>query len=120
MAVSLVCNNTYLDSKNKKRQCGQVEPTMDPKTEKVYCPLCNNEILNINHFTKTTLKTLKQFKQKTTATFAVKCKSCGTEAQPIITNNIIVCPQCNKEHNHLSEPFKIMLQDKLKTVNKEV
>lgn len=120
MAVSLVCNNTHIDSKKKKKTCGQIEPFMDPKTEKIYCPLCNNEMLNVSHFMKVTMKTLKQFKQKVTDTFVVKCTNCGTEAQPKVLNDNIVCSQCDKVHNHLSEPFKIMLKDKLKTTNRDI
>jgi Zn finger protein HypA/HybF involved in hydrogenase expression len=120
MAVSLICNNTYIDDKKKKRTCGQVEVYMDPKTEKIYCPLCNNEMLNVSHFMKVTMKTLKQFRQKVTVAFGVKCLFCGSEAQPKIVKDDIVCPKCDKVHSHLSEPFKIMLKDKLKTTNRDV
>jgi Zn finger protein HypA/HybF involved in hydrogenase expression len=120
MAVSLICNNTYIDDKKKQKKCGIIEPYMDPKTEKIYCPLCNNEILNVTHFMKVTMKTLKQFRQKPTVAFGVKCQNCGKEAQPKVVNEDIVCPQCGKAHGHLSEPFKIMLRDKLKTANKDI
>ena len=121
MAVSLICPNTYIDAKTKKKKtCGQVEGYMDPKTDKVYCPLCDNEIPNVSHFTKTTMKTLKQFKQKVQVAFGVKCSHCHKEAQPVIINNEITCPHCKKEHNHLSEPFKIMLKTELKKVNKDI
>jgi Zn finger protein HypA/HybF involved in hydrogenase expression len=119
MPLALNCNNTYNDDKGKARRCGQVEPYMDPKTEQVFCPLCNQEMV-VTHFTKVTLKNLKQFRQKPTVPFGVKCQSCGKEAQPKIVNDDIVCPGCNKKHEHLSEPFKIMLKDKLKTTNKDV
>lgn len=120
MALSLFCNNTYTDAKNKQRKCGQMEPYMDPKTEKVYCSTCDTEILNINHFTKTTLKTLKQFRQKEPISFGVKCQNCGKEARPKAVNNDIVCPSCAKPHTHLSEAFKLMLKDALKTVGKDI
>ena len=120
MALSLNCAGTYTDEKGKVKRCGQMEPYMDPKTEKVYCCHCDTELLNISHFTKVTLKNLKQFRQKPTVPFAVKCQSCSKEAQPKIVNDVIVCPGCAKEHTHLSEPFKIMLKDKLRTTNKDV
>ena len=66
------------------------------------------------------MKTLKQFRQKITVPFGVKCQYCLFEAQPKIVNDNIVCPKCDKVHNHLSEPFKIMLKDKLKTTNRDV
>lgn len=120
MALSLFCNNTYKDDKGKEKKCGEMEPYMDPKTEKVYCSKCNNEMTNVTHFMKTTMKTLKQFRQKQAVPFGVKCKNCGKEAQPKIVADDIVCPGCNKPHTHLSEPFKMMLKDKLKTTNKDV
>ena len=120
MAVQAICNHTYIDDKKKERKCGQVEPYMDPKTEKVYCPSCNSEIPNITHFMKMTMKTLKQFRQKPQIPFGVKCQNCGKEAQPKVVKDDIVCPGCDKAHSHLSEPFKIMLKDKLKTANKEL
>lgn len=121
MAVSLVCMNKYLDEKTKKQKtCGQMEPYMDPKTEKIYCSLCDSEMTNVTHFMKVTMKTLKQFKQKLTVPFAVKCQNCGKEAQPKIAKDDVICPQCSKPHQHLSEPFKIMLKDKLRTANKEL
>lgn len=120
MPVTAVCNNSYIDDKTKKeKKCGEVEPYMDPKTGKVYCSKCDNE-MQISHFQKVTMKTLKQFRQKQMIPFAVKCQNCGKEAQPKIMGDDIVCPQCSKEHSHLSEPFKIMLKDKLKTANKEL
>jgi len=121
MAVSLICPNTFIDPKSKKKKtCGQVEGYMDPKTDKVYCPLCDNEILNVSHFMKITMKTLKQFRQKVQVAFGVKCQNCNKESQPILINDKIICPHCKKEHNHLSEPFKIMLKDKLKTVKRDI
>jgi Zn finger protein HypA/HybF involved in hydrogenase expression len=120
MALSLICNNTYTDANKKQRKCGQMEPYMDPKTEKVYCSRCDNEIPNVNHFTKTTMKTLKQFRQKQQIAFGVKCQNCGKEAQPKVAGNDIVCPTCGKPHSHLSEAFKLMLKDALKTANKDI
>src|ERR1700722_11261770 len=98
MALSLPCNNTYIDNQKRQRRCGSVEVYMDPKTEKVFCPLCHCEMPNINHFTKITLKNLKQFIPKSTATFVVKCQKCSIESQPILLNDIVVCSACKKPH----------------------
>ena len=101
--------------------CGQVmEPYIDPKTDKVYCSVCDKEINNVTHFAKVQMKTLKQFRQKKAVSFAVKCQSCGKEERPKIVGEDVVCPACKKSHDHLSEPFKIMLKDKLKTVAQDV
>lgn len=119
MPVSLICNNSYVDDKNKTKKCGQIDPYMDPKTEKVYCPNCDSELV-ASHFVKITLKNLKQFRQKQTAPFSVKCQNCSKESQPIVLNNDVVCPACNKKHEHLSEPFVIMLKIQLKPANKDI
>lgn len=112
MPFSTFCTN---------KGCGkQMEPYLDPKTDKVYCSLCDKELPNMTYFAKVQMKSLKQYKQKQAVVFGVKCQSCGKEAQPKVVGDDIVCPSCNKAHEHLSEPFKIMLRDKLKTVNKDV
>ena len=120
MAISIACPNTYLDHNNKQRSCGVMEPVMDPATSKVYCSLCGEELTNINHFQKTTMKAIKQFRIKSTASFSVKCQICQEDLQPKIVQDQVVCPACLRPHQHLSEPFKIMLKAELKTANKEI
>ena len=120
MAISLNCDNSYIDAAGKTKKCGMMQPYLDPKTEKVYCSTCNVEVLNVSHFVKTTLKTLKQYKQKSTATFRVTCKNCGHEDQPSLVNEDIICPKCKKAHLHLTEPFKLMLKQCLKAANQDV
>lgn len=121
MPVTLICNNTYIDDKTKKeKKCGEMEPYMDPKTSKVFCSKCDKEIPAVNHFTKVTMKTLRQFREKPQIPFGVQCQNCGKEAQPKIAGDDVICPQCSKPHDHLSEPFKMMLKDKLRTTNKDV
>ncbi|HET8792659.1 MAG TPA: hypothetical protein VFM31_02610 [Nitrososphaeraceae archaeon] len=101
--------------------CGkQMEPYIDPKDDKVYCADCDRELTTITHFAKIQMKSFKQFKQKKGMSFAVKCKNCGKDERPKIVKDDIVCPACNKPHTHLSEPFKIMLKEKLKTVGQDV
>lgn len=101
--------------------CGKIqEPYLDPTDDKVYCSLCDRELLNITHFVKIQMKMMKQFRQKAPKPFAVKCQSCKREEQPKVVGEDIVCPACGKKHDHLSEPFKIMLRDKLRTTNRDV
>ena len=101
--------------------CGQqMEPFLDPATDKVYCEKCEREMTNITHFVKVQMKSLKQYRQKQAIAFGVKCQKCQKEAQPKVVGDDIVCPGCGKPHEHLSEPFKMMLKDKLKTANKDV
>lgn len=96
------------------------EPYLDPKTDKVYCSLCNLEISNITHFAKMQMKSLKQYKQKNMTSFAIKCPKCGKEERPKVVGQDIVCAGCKKPMDHLSEPFKLMLREKLKTVTQDV
>lgn len=112
MPFSTVCSN---------KECSkQMEPYIDPKTDKVYCSLCDKELTNASHFVKVQMKTLKQYRQKILTSFSVKCQKCGKEARPNLVKDDIVCPGCHKSHEHLSEPFKIMLREKLKTAGKDI
>ena len=120
MPVSLQCPNSYTGADGKPKKCGETQPYIDPKTDKVYCSTCNAEMLGVSHFTKVTLKTLKQYKTRSTATFKVTCKSCNSEAQLQIVNNKVICPQCKKEHLHLTEPFKLMIKQYVGKANKDV
>lgn len=112
MAFSTYCTN---------KGCGKhMEPYLDSSDDKVYCSVCDNEIPNITHFAKMQMKTLKQFKKKTQLSFSVKCKKCNKEDRPKIVNNDVQCPYCKVSHTHLSEPFKIMLREKLKTADQDI
>src|SRR5271166_2252043 len=97
-----------------------MEPYIDPKDDKVYCSLCDKEICNVTHFTKVQMKSIKQFRQKKVISFAVKCQKCGKEDRPKLIGKDIVCRACNKPLEHLSEPFKVMLRDKLRTIAQDV
>lgn len=106
MPFSMYCTN---------KGCGeQMEPYLDLSDDKVYCSNCDREIVNVTHFVKVQMKTLKQFRQKKSIAFGVKCKKCSRESVPKILNDKIVCSFCDTEHTHLSEPFKILLKDKIK------
>lgn len=101
--------------------CGkQMEPYIDPKDDKVYCSECDGELPNITHFAKVQMKTLKQYRQKKGASFQIECKNCGRKERPKLVKDDIVCPACNKAHTNLSEPFKIMLREKLKTAGQDL
>lgn len=104
--------------------CGKhMEPYIDPKTDKVYCAQCDGELTNLTYFAKMQMKGSKQYKQKNALSFMVKCTKCGKEDRPKLIGKDpqdVVCPHCRKSHDHLSEPFKIMLREKLKTVAQDV
>lgn len=98
----------------------QMDPYLDPKTNKVYCSSCDQELTNLTHFAKSQMKTLKQFKQKTTTSFSVKCQKCSKEERPILSQQNVICPFCKTPHQHLSPHFKLMLQDLLKKVSQDI
>lgn len=101
--------------------CGKImEPYLDVKEDKVYCSLCDKELQNITYFVKVQMKSLKQFRQKQNKPFSVICKKCKKEDRPKLVGQDIVCSGCNKLLDHLSEPFKIVLREKLKTTDKDV
>lgn len=110
----------FCQHKGCKATVDQMEPYLDVQTDKVHCSVCDRELPNITHFVKVQMRQLKQFRQKQAVPFGVKCKSCQREMQPKVVGDDIVCPGCNKPHTHLSEPFKRMLKEKLKTANKDV
>jgi len=112
MGFSLPCNN--------KGCCKIQEPYLDVKEDKVYCSLCDKEMLGITPFVKNQMKMNKQFRQRQPKPFAVKCQRCGKEDRPKLVAQDIVCAGCSKPLDHLSEPFKIMLREKLRTTDKDV
>lgn len=111
MAFTTCCTN---------RGCGkQMEPYIDPKTEKVFCSICNKEIINITYFAKAQLKSLKQFKPKVQTSFSVKCDKCGQEGRPKLIKDELFCCMCNVILSNLSLPFKNMLKEQLLKVDKD-
>jgi uncharacterized protein with PIN domain len=106
MAFSVNCTN---------KGCAKLQqPYIDPKTDKVYCSECDREISNLSQFAKNQMKSSKQFKQKTSTSFSVKCDKCNQDNRPKLVNNELVCPNCNKILDKLSLPFKNMLKERLK------
>jgi ribosomal protein L34E len=109
--------STFCTNKN----CGQImEPYLDPQSDKAYCSNCDGELVNLTSFVKNQMKMFKQYKQKQSKPFAVKCAKCGREERPKIFNDDIVCGHCNKSMDNLSPIFKNMLKEKLRTTDKDV
>lgn len=97
----------------------QQTPFITPKTDVVYCGGCDKEI-QVNHFIKVQLKTLKQYREEKKTPFSVKCQSCQKEDKPKIKSGDVICPHCSKPHNHLTPQFKLMLKEKLPNSDKDV
>jgi hypothetical protein len=107
MPFSIVCNN---------KGCGQQqEPFLDPTTNKVYCAICGQEISNVNQFTKTQMKFIKQFRPKTTESFSVKCEFCNETNRPNLVNDVLTCARCKKVLTHISPMFVRALKEYLKS-----
>lgn len=106
MPFSMPCSN---------KQCGKLqEPYIDPKTDEVFCSLCDKKIENVTHFAKVQMKALKQYREKKKTSFAIKCPKCSREERPVETANDIVCGGCNSPLDHLTDTFKRMLKMQLK------
>lgn len=96
--------------------CGNyMQPYLDPSNDKIYCSSCDKELTNITHFIKAQMKSFKQFKPKKKVAFSIKCSACLVEDVPKLVNDQIMCGNCNKPLTNLSEPFKIILKQKLKS-----
>lgn len=105
------CNN---------KGCGKFqEPYLDPKSNQVFCSLCNKEIQNISNFTKNQMKASKQFKKKQSTSFALTCKFCNLEARPILQKDDLICSNCKKLFSNVSPIFKNMLKDQLTKIDKD-
>ncbi len=94
-------------------------PYLDPKSQKVYCSACNEDY-TVNHFVKTQLKALKQYREVNKTSFSVKCNKCNKEDRPLLVDNEIMCGACGKEIDHLTDFFKDMLRKQLRKADKEV
>lgn len=113
MPFTMQCQN--------KGCCKMQEPYLDKDTDKVYCSACNNEIKEATHFAKMQMKALKQYRQKESKSFSVKCEHCKNDDRPIPGKDkkSYFCSVCKKELN-LSQAFKKMLDERLKSADKEI
>jgi|SRR5271166_2985006 len=110
MAIELNCTNP---------KCGKwQQPTIDTKTNKVYCAVCDGE-QNVSHFTKLNLKTVGQIKTAAKSAYSVKCASCKWDALPKFANGQFSCPQCSGVHKNISKPFENLIKDEIKKVKDE-
>lgn len=109
MAFTVPCCN---------KGCGKIQaPYIDQTDDKVYCSECDKEIPGITNIVKHQMKMNKQFRPKKQKAFGVKCLRCGKDDKPKLVGQDIVCAGCNKPLDQLSEPFKIMLRDKLRSID---
>lgn len=103
---------------NKK--CGQTtEALLDKETDEVYCaaPNCGLPIKNVTPFAKSALRSMGQFKRlvKSQEAFAVKCEGCVKMSRPKLSQGVLVCPHCGKEHTSLQAPYAHAIKQYLLT-----
>lgn len=78
----------------------EMEPVLDLETDKCYCSQCSNEV-EINHFTKTTLRTLGQIKRapEIKDSLSLTCEKCKHQARPKVSKDKLLCQKCEQEFN---------------------
>jgi ribosomal protein L34E len=97
-----------------------MEPYLDIATDKVYCSECNKEIIGLTYFAKQQMRASKQIKKREPKSFAVKCPHCKITDRPTVVSKNIICSSCGKPINDISEAFKLMLLEQLKTAGKDI
>lgn len=108
MPLSIQCTNSG---------CYNVqEPYLDPATDKVYCSSCDKE-LNVTFFIKSQMRANKQFKQKQKLSYSVTCSKCKNHDRPLVQNNDLICSSCKKPLDNLSQIYKNMLKEQLKSID---
>ena len=104
---------TFCNSEDKKCR-KEIEPLIDKKTEKVFCPECELEITSIDPFMKRQLISMGQVirESQEKIPYAVKCPSCERKKQPKIgAAREIRCASCDSDITaSLSGPFVEMLR----------
>ena len=110
MPFRMFCNST--DKKCRK----EIEPEIDKKTNKVYCPECGLEV-EVDQFMKRQLISLGQVRteKKSNTAYSVKCKHCGQDKTPTLgKKREILCGNCGEDiTDDLGGPFVQMLRTTL-------
>ena len=98
------------------------EAYLDLSDNEVYCSECGKMIPNINHFTKSQMKTLNQVRKNNgrIKAYAQRCNSCKNEDLPKLINNKLACSKCSKELPNISKPFEILIREAIKKGNDEL
>ncbi len=91
----------------------QNEPYLDKDTDIVYCAECDAE-MQVNPFTKTQMRSMKQFKSSAPSSKSIKCASCKKLSNAIVLNKDLCCGICKKPHSHLTSYFKQVIMEQIK------
>lgn len=100
---------------NKK--CGKMNTAyLDDENDTVHCGACDEEINNVSVFLKRQMRFSKQFRPKKVKSFSIKCQKCGKNDRPVLSGDDILCGACKKPMDQLTEFYKKMLREQLKTL----
>jgi len=85
---------------------------LDIETNEVICRNCGKSIKGVTSFAKVSLKTLGQTTtaQKKAKSLQFDCENCKKKVQPILKNDKIICPDCNKEMKNVPVTFKYAIE----------
>ena len=108
MAFIVTCTNKGCFEQNT--------PALD-SNNCVICGECGKEIANISDFTKRQMKSMGQVVKDSKKQYSFKCVKCSKSEQPKIVNNKFLCKFCDNEFTNISEPFKLIMKDKLNEKN---
>lgn len=104
------------------RKCNEKDHfKLNLATDKVYCNKCG-EVVEINHFTKTSLKSIGQVSKgagEHKKTYSYECSKCKKHDRPIIEDGKLICPECKEEHK-LPASITQMLLINLKNFKDEI
>lgn len=108
---------TFCDSEDKTCR-KDIEPLIDKKTNKVFCPECNLEINSVNQFMKTQLASMGQVRRESAdrTPYAIECKGCKNKKSPKLgPQKEILCAACGLDMtNSLNAPFAALVREAFK------
>jgi hypothetical protein len=100
--IMIACNNKGCFSTDYHK--------LDTDTDQVVCSKCGNEIPNVSHYMKRTLKDFGQVFKRVRTSGELKCGFCGFTALPVIIEHDgglseAACVKCKMPDNHLTRYF---------------
>ena len=89
------------------------EVKLNHKTENPICLTCNKEVTGLSPFTINTMKSQKDFLEKTKKAFSFHCDNCKEVHGGNLSNNkqYVVCTVCGKKMNvsaHMLNTMKML------------
>ena len=83
---------------NCKKCRGDVEALLDKDTQKIFCKVCDSEIVGISKFIKNMMESYgKVKKNEKFIQNGVLCRPCKKNTKPIKKENYFICEYCSKK-----------------------